>query len=176
MRASKLEELHEQDPTSDAFYAAVYNFAKKIVYNRVPRSSEDIAQQVCVAVFQNLKNYDQKKSNISYFIKMTADSVTNKYLATLYEKPEAQLNDDFEIPALTLDPDSSYLDLLDVFSEDKDVLDLFLQGYNVTEIGQMLGLTRKALRWKMAKASKRAAATKRLTDRAICSSAKQTTL
>jgi RNA polymerase sigma factor (sigma-70 family) len=162
---SLLGELYPTREDSGAFYRevtrqAVRHAAKK-VRNRA--DAEDIGQQTAFSAWQYIDRFDPLRQSIKHWVRLTANAVINRHLASVY-KIGAVIVDYVDIDKIdVIDPRSREMDdrndvyerLLDCFQEDVELLDLLLAGFSQTECEHELGLTRKAIRYRIEKARTR---------------------
>lgn len=162
---SLLRELYPTREDSGAFYRevtrlAVRHAAKKV---RDRADAEDIGQQTAFLAWQHIDRFDPVRGSVSRWVRLTANAVVNRHLASVY-KIRVVIVDDVDIDEIdVIDPRGRDMDdrndvyerLLDCFQEDVELLDLLFAGYSQTECGQKLRLTRKAIRHRIEKARTR---------------------
>ena len=159
---SLLCELYPTREDSGAFYRevtrlAVHHTARK-VRNRA--DAEDIGQETAFSAWQQIDRFDPARGSITHWVRLTANAVINRHLASVY-KIRAVIVDDVDIDEINvIDPRGGDMDdrndvyerLLDCFQEDVELLDLLFAGYSQAECEEKLGLTRKAVRHRIEKA------------------------
>jgi DNA-directed RNA polymerase specialized sigma24 family protein len=148
---NRLTELYING-SNDEFLKEVTKQAKRLIskHSVFKNDIDDLSQEVTVKVAQSLPNFDASKKTINGWVKMQANSVINNHLANVYQKP-CDYGIDFE--ALVTDGTDSidYESIAELFREDKELLNLLIQGYTFRECEDLLGLSAEQVRWKIEK-------------------------
>jgi DNA-directed RNA polymerase specialized sigma24 family protein len=103
---SLLGELYPTREASGAFYREVTRLAvrhaTKKIRNRA--DAEDIGQQTALSAWQHIDRFDPVRRSISQWVRLTANAVLNRHLASVY-KIRAVIVDDVDIDGIdVIDP------------------------------------------------------------------------
>jgi hypothetical protein len=117
---------------------------------------EDVAQQVVIVCWRTLGKFNPSKSSMYKWVKLTCEASLNRSLVTTYRN-KARVSLDLNT-ITTEDGDSMLIDdrLQYGFIDDPQLLNLLLEGHSLSECAIQLGITRKAARYRLQKAIRRA--------------------
>ena len=152
--------------TEDDFYKELREHIEvkiKNILNDADR--EDLTQEVCLRIWKTINQFKPTKGSFNHWLNMTVDSVTSQFLSKQYKTPRivsltAESDEIGEIDVetvLLLEEISTnrFDEVVDAFEEDKELLDLLLQGYSFRDCEEILGVTRMAIEYRLKKVRKR---------------------
>lgn len=137
----------------------VRKLASNAYRSKCPKLAEDLSQQVVISCWRNLDKFDPNRASISTWVRLTINSVLNRELNTSYRTTETRADVDIDTLDLTdegIEP-TNYKRLRDCFAHDLDLLHLLLEGHSLVECAKVLGLSRKAVRYRLGVARRMAA-------------------
>jgi RNA polymerase sigma factor (sigma-70 family) len=149
---TKLDELHGKGDLGDEFLAEATALAKRRISRSCANDADDLAQDVAIKVWQNIASFDQTKKTITSWVKMLTDSIVKTHLVKVYAEPQMEIVNLDELPAAQDKLISRYEEISEAFGEEEhQLLDLLMEGYTFKECQDILGISRKAFRWRIEK-------------------------